>query len=279
MATTESVFIKDEPYVYYAQLASPGAQKFETTEDKDDLLKDKEYVMEVLVKTKELKKLRQKWEKTVKLLRGNSLYTAEEFEKRFKIAPPTDSAYETIVEEVDEDDNEYEVTKYETIKVRKYSAYHDGNPTRLVQIWGAKKARGTDRNDVPVSQQTQDKSGKITGGESTLLGNGTMVKIQLTVRPLKTKSGKDLQFDLFAVQVLELVEYVSTETEDGFDDEDEDFEADVDGFGDEDDGDDEVEEKPKAKSKAKPKKAAKKAAKKVEEVEEDDTEDDGDDDF
>ena len=268
MANQESVFIKDDAILYYAQLASPGAQKFETTEDKDNLLKDKEYVMEVLMKTKELKLLRKKYAKTVKLLRGDSLYTAEEFERRFKVAPPTDSAYETIVEEIDEDENEYEVTKYETIKVRKYAAYNDGNPTRLVQIFGAKKARGTDRNDVPVSQQTQDKAGKITGGESTLIGNGTTAKIQLTVRDLKTKSGKDQQFDLFAVQILELVEYITTETTDGFDDEDEDFEADVDGFGDEGDDDEPVKTKPKGKGKAK--KAAEVDDEAGEEADEDD---------
>ena len=213
MAKQESIMIRSA-YAYYAQLASPGVLKYKKEEDKDNVLVNKEYVVEVLMDSKELKALKKKWKKSVKLLREPKTYTEEEFEKRFKVKPPTDEAFET------NDDGDI---VYETIKLRKYVAFPTGKPTPLVKIIGAQITQGLDRKGLPVSQEIQDKENNIIGGESTLIGNGSLVKLQCAIRPLKNIDGDQSQFDLVKVQVLDLVVFQSSELDDGdFEDEGED---------------------------------------------------------
>lgn len=210
MASTDSIMIRSA-YAYYAQLASPGVLKYQKDEDKDNIFANKEYVVELLVDTQELKALKKKWKKAVKLLRETKTYSAEEFEKRFKVKPPTDEAFET------NDDGDL---VYETIKLRKYVAFPTGKPTPLVKIIGAQITQGLDRKGLPVSQEIQDKENNIIGGESTLIGNGSLVKIQCSIRPLKNIDGNQSQFDLHKVQVLDLIVFQSSELDDGdFEDE------------------------------------------------------------
>lgn len=209
----ESVMIKNA-YVYYAKLKTPALKyKKEAVEDKPFM--NKEYVAEFLLTAAQMKALKKEW-KTVRAFKETTEVSEKELREKYK------------VEDIPSDEYKNEDGKFEMIKFRKHASQKDGTPNDPPKLFGYFKSKGL------------DKAGKVITQE-TLLGNGTLVNAQLTVRKLNTASGKDMQLDLFGVQVVELVPY-ETKT-DAFEDHEDEFEEsdkdDSEGF---DDHDEETED-------------------------------------
>lgn len=185
-------------YLYYTKVKDP-VQKYETEADKENPLKDKEYATDIVVPYKQYKTIKKKWP-TVKALKDPKSYSAEEFQAKMKVAPPSDPEYLNA-------DGEYTVLHF-----WKYAAFPDGKAAPKVNVVGMKKGIAKDANGEEI-------------GVDVLMGNGTLANVQLRGRKLKTKSGKDMQLDLDALQIIELVPYVSNDLEFDFEEpEDEDFE-------------------------------------------------------
>lgn len=184
-------------YVFYAKFKTP-ALKYQQQEDRELPYKNKEYVGDFLIPFDQLKALKKEWKKTVKAFQSSKGgLSPKDFKEKYKVdkLPPKEYLNE---------DGEYEI-----IKFRKHASQQDGTPNDPPALFGYFKAKGRDKNGLKVTQDT-------------LLGNGTLVNVQLTVRKLKTESGKDQQLDLYGVQVIELVPYQSSGDE--FEEHDGDFE-------------------------------------------------------
>lgn len=210
----DSVMIKDA-YVYYAKFKTPSL-KYQQEADEEFPFKNKEYVGDFLIPYAQLKSLKKEWRKTVKAFQSaKGGLSPKAFKEKYKLdtLPP--------------DEYKNEDGEFETIKFRKHASQQDGTPNDPPTLFGYFKAKGKDKNGLKITQDV-------------LLGNGTSVNVQLTVRKLKTESGKDVQLDLYGVQVIELVPYQGKE--DQFEDHDGDFEEPVDGFEDNDEAEAETED-------------------------------------
>lgn len=201
-------FVLKNVYAYYAKIASP-ALKFEKKEDKELPFLNKEYVVDLLLPAKDMAKLRKQYKKDVKAVTETKYLTEKEFKETFKVDPPSDAKYKN-------EDGEYEI-----LKVRKHASWPDGTPTEKPQVLGCK------------NKMTVDRDGKKINGD-VLIGNGSLVNVQLVERPFKKVKGMSL--DLEKIQVLELVEYSTDVTlfeSEGDDDFEDDDDSNEDSFDDE----------------------------------------------
>lgn len=173
-----------EAYVYYAQLKRP-ALKWQQKEVKGKPLANKEYVVDALLKADDLDKLVRHYKKKgVKSVSEVKYLDKEAFTKRFKTEPPTDEAYQT--------DGDYAI-----IKFRKHASYKDGNPTpNPPSVVGF------------ASLGNKSKNGYDITGRDTLIGNGSLVNIEISERSYPIPAGKKgLAIDLWGIQVIDLIPY------------------------------------------------------------------------
>lgn len=190
--------------VNYAKLGTPVTEyEKEVVAGKPHM--NKEYLLEVLMPHKLWKKFSKQYKKVVGVEKAK-VYTAEEYEKNFKVSPPDASIY------ADEDGD------YTIIKLRQRAYYKNSGD----EIPDGKKPK------VVGVSQTKNSKGKVTGfkdaegnavGIDIAIGNGSECNVQFSERTWKGRDG--LSLDLVAVQVTNLVAYDSGGL--GFDMEDEEI--------------------------------------------------------
>lgn len=221
----------NDVYVYYVKLKTPALQ-YQKNEVEGKPFANKEYVLDAIMKTADIEKFEKVYKKKgVKSLSEIKYVPKDQFEKRFKTAPPASDDY------INEDG------EYAVLKIRKSASYKDGSPIANPPAVVGFKSLGN-----------KSKNGFLIEGRDTLIGNGSLVNIQIAERTynVPNSTSKGMALDLFAIQVVDLVEYKQEGV--GFDDagdiveesHDKDFDEDEEeGFSDagedipEDSGDDE----------------------------------------
>lgn len=152
--------------------------------DPNNKLVNHEYVTDVLMPAKAMKKLKADFRKAgVKALKSTRTFDADEYKKAYLVDAPEGDEY------LNSDG------LYETIKFRQSAAYPNGEPVEhRPEVIGFKSEGGKSKNGYDV-------------GVNVPIGNGTLANLQLRVRPYVFEGAKGTSLDLWATQIIDLVPY------------------------------------------------------------------------
>lgn len=195
-------------YFYYCHVGTP-ILKYQKEAMEGFPMGNKEHVVDVLVPAKTFTGLKKKYKggAPVKAFKEAKTYTAKEFEKAFKVAPPKGKEFLN-------DDDEYTLLKFRT-----HASYQDGEPNK-------------NPPSIVGKTTTKDASGQ-TVGMKVAIGNGSMGGVQYKDEPyVVPKSGsKGMKLKLIRLQILNLIPYEANANEFDMDeDEDEVIGGDDEGF-------------------------------------------------
>lgn len=189
----------------------------------------KEYVVDALLTTAEIKKLKKTFGKKLKAIKEMRVMDAAGYLKAYKVEVPDDDRYVN-------DDGEYHV-----MKIRRKAYYKNSEEAIPKELIPKLVGKLLIRNEAGKATGSTDLEGSLIKS-AMALGNGSLANVSAKVRTYNYKGVPGVALDMITVQVLNLVEY---ETDDGmeygdYEGNDHDAEQDEDegdGFGDHPEGD------------------------------------------
>ncbi len=183
----KKLFIKDAIF-NYVHIKAPSLEYEKKVDPSNDFM-NKEYVLDVLMPFADWKVLKKLY-KNVKSIASSRDYSPEEYEKAFKIAPPTDKKYKNS-------DGEFTLVKF-----RQRAYYKNtGDPTVQPGVVGTVEVK---RGNVVIG--TKDDEGNAVGADIEV-GNGSRGNVQFRERPWSYGGKPGVTLDLVGIQVINLVEY------------------------------------------------------------------------